>query len=249
MHTSEPGSLPLLLACWLGRVPYEQAWSWQRALVAARRAGTLPDVLLLLEHPPVYTLGRRGRAEHVLADAAEIAAAGAQVLWVDRGGDATFHGPGQLVGYPILDLRAWRTDTHAYVRALEAVLIAVLADYGVVGERDPGYTGVWVNGAKIAAIGVRIAGWVTSHGFALNVSTDLSAFARIVPCGIPDRPVTSLARELGQAPPLVEVAERAAVRLAEQFTRRLCWTAPTAAPLRPLLQSAAATALLGGGPS
>jgi lipoate-protein ligase B len=238
-----------LLACWLGRVPYQLAWDWQRALVAARRAGAIPDVLLLLEHPPVYTLGRRGRAEHVLADEAEIAAAGAQVLWVDRGGDATYHGPGQLVGYPILDLHAWRTDTHAYLRALEAALIAALADYGVVGERDPAYTGVWVNGAKIAAIGVRIAAWVTSHGFALNVSTDLSAFGRIVPCGIPNRPVTSLARELGQAPPLTAVAERVAVRLAEQFTRRLCWTAPTAAPLQPLLQTAAAADPPGGGRS
>ncbi|MBI4504406.1 MAG: lipoyl(octanoyl) transferase LipB [Chloroflexi bacterium] len=236
-----------LLAAWLGRVPYEEAWGWQRALVAARRAGAIPDVLLLLEHPPVYTLGRRGRAEHVLATPEEITSAGARVLWVDRGGDATFHGPGQLVGYPIVDLRTWRPDAHAYLRALEAALIAALADYGLAGEHDPAFTGVWVGGAKIAAIGVRIAGWVTSHGFALNVSTDLSYFSRIVPCGIPDRPVTSLERELGQAPPLAEVAEGVAQRLSEQLTRRLCWTSPTAGPLGPLLQSAAAVVPPAGG--
>lgn len=237
----------LLLACWLGCVPYEQAWGWQRALVAARRAGELPDVLLLLEHPPVYTLGRRGRPEHVLATPEEIAAAGAQVLWVDRGGDATYHGPGQVVGYPIVDLRAWRTDAHAYVRALEAALIAALADYGVAGEHDPAYTGVWVNRRKIAAIGVRIAAWVTSHGFALNVSTDLRAFDRIVPCGIPDRGVTSLERELGQAPPLISVAERVAWHLAAQLTRRLGWTSPTEAPLQPLLQNVPAVVPPAGG--
>lgn len=181
----------------LGLVSYDDAWELQRRLVALRQDGRVPDVLLLLEHPPVFTVGRAGRAEHLLLPEHEYERLGALVRWVDRGGDVTFHGPGQLVGYPVLDLRAWRTDSHAYLRAVEEVLVRVCFDFGVPARGSDRYTGVWVGDAKIAALGVKISRWVTSHGFALNVSTDLEWFEQIVPCGIVDRGVTSLSRCLG----------------------------------------------------
>ncbi len=185
--------------CDLGTVPYQEAWELQGRLVAARRRGLIGDLLLLLEHPPVYTLGRGGRAEHLLAPVEWLRRQGADVFEVDRGGDITFHGPGQLVGYPILDLTAWGRDLHRYLRNLEETLIRALAAFGVAAGRKAGYTGVWVDDRKIAAIGVKLnSGWITSHGFALNVSTDLSWFDHIVPCGIRDYGVTSLAAELGR---------------------------------------------------
>jgi lipoyl(octanoyl) transferase len=177
----------------LGTIGYRAAWDLQRRLVTERQAGHGQDTLLLLEHPRVYTLGRRADRSHVLLDDAELARRGIEVVEVDRGGDVTYHGPGQLVGYPILRLAGTRVVVD-YVRALEEVLLRTLAAFDVTGERSPGYTGVWVGDAKVAAIGVRVAsGGVSSHGFALNVTSDLDDFAGIVPCGIADRGVCSLA--------------------------------------------------------
>jgi lipoate-protein ligase B len=192
-------------------VPYTTAWDLQKQLVAARVAGEIPDTLLLLEHPHVYTLGRSGHAENVLLDEAALAAAGAELFWVDRGGDVTYHGPGQLVGYPIVHLARFGKDTHAHLRRIEEVLIGALAEFGLEGRRDPEYTGVWVGEEKIAAIGVRVSRWVTSHGFALNVDPDLTYFANIIPCGIRHKGVTSLARLLQRSVSRTE-AEAAVIR-------------------------------------
>jgi len=179
-----------------GRVPYDQALAWQRRLAAERVDKSLAhDVLLLLEHPPVITLGRGSHGEHLLETD------GIDVVEVERGGDVTFHGPGQLVGYPILDLTQHKQDLHWYLRTLEQVLIDALSTLGVPAERRAGYTGVWTSAGgarrKIASIGVHVKQWVTWHGFALNVSTDLSSFARIVPCGIDDVVMTSIEQETG----------------------------------------------------
>jgi lipoyl(octanoyl) transferase len=179
----------------LGLLQYGDALTLQRSLVEERRAGQIGDLLLLVEHPHVLTLGVRGDGgrSHVLVTDEALAARGIDVYETGRGGDITYHGPGQLVGYPILDLKPDRQDVHKYVRDLEEVLIRVAADYGFAADRVTGLTGVWVGRAKLAAIGVRISRWITSHGFALNVSTDLAGFDLIVPCGIADRGVTSLA--------------------------------------------------------
>jgi len=179
----------------LGRIGYGAALQLQRELVEKRKHGLIPDQFLLLEHPHVITLGRNGRPEHLLASPEALARAGIEFFHTDRGGDITYHGPGQVVGYPILDLREWRKDVVAYVRGLEQVIIEALAEFGLRGEREAGRTGVWVQGRKIAAIGVHVSRWVTSHGFAFNVSTDLGYFRYIVPCGL-TAPVTSMA-ELG----------------------------------------------------
>lgn len=195
----------------LGRLEYDAALAQQRALVEERRAGAVGDLLLLVEHPPVITLGARNRvsASHIVATPDELAEAGVSVHEAGRGGDVTYHGPGQLVGYPIIDLRPDRCDVHAYVRDLEESLIRALGQLGISGVRVPGLSGVWVGPAgreeKVAAIGVRISRWITSHGFALNVSTDLDHFKLIVPCGIADRGVTSIERLLGQPIPMREV--------------------------------------------
>ena len=188
----------------LGRMAYGPALELQQQLVAERKLGRIPDQLLLLEHPHVITLGRNGRLENLLADDQVLGRAGIAFHPTDRGGDITYHGPGQLVGYPILDLREWKRDVGAYVRSIEQAIIDTLADYGIAAGRIPKLTGVWVEERKIAAIGVHISRWVTSHGFALNVSTDLSYFQYIVPCGL-SRPVTSMAR-LGARATLAEVS-------------------------------------------
>ncbi|MBI4483839.1 MAG: lipoyl(octanoyl) transferase LipB [Acidobacteria bacterium] len=190
-----------------GRVDYPVAWAWQKRLVEQRLRGQIPDSLLLLEHPPVFTLGRSASPEHLLADEATLARLGISVFHIERGGDITYHGPGQIVGYPILDLSGHRKDVRWYVRQLEEVLIRALSDFGVHGERQDGRTGVWVGDEKVAAIGVRISRWVTMHGFALNVNTDLSYFRYIVPCGIRDRGVTSLQRCLGSDLALEKVGD------------------------------------------
>jgi lipoyl(octanoyl) transferase len=181
-------------------VSYPEALDLQHSLVKSRKAGEVPDQLLLLQHPPVITLGARTRSDrrHIVASAATLEQHGVTVLETGRGGDVTYHGPGQLVGYPILDLKPDRCDVHRYVRDLEQVLILAVAPFGVRAERVAGLTGVWVGREKLGAIGVRVSQWVTSHGFALNVNTNLSHFDFIVPCGIPDRGVTSLERLLGR---------------------------------------------------
>ena len=203
----------------LGRVPYGQGLDLQARLVADRQAGRIPDTLLLLEHDPVFTLGRNARAEHVLFPESELRARGFEVFETGRGGDVTFHGPGQVVGYPILDLSPDRCDVHRYVRDLEEVMIRTCADYGVTAGRVPGMTGTWVGDAKVGAIGVRIARWVTSHGFAFNVSADLAPFGLIVPCGLRGRGVTSLERVLGRAVGQDGVVDRLAAHVAAVFER------------------------------
>jgi len=175
-----------------GVVPYAEALEWQRALAQARIDGRQAnDVLLLLEHPAVVTLGRSSDVAHLLSRD------GVEVFETERGGDVTFHGPGQLVGYPIIDLSRHKPDLHWYLRTLEQALIGALAQLGISAERNPGYTGVWTGGRKIASIGIHVKQWVTWHGFALNISTDLSQFGRIVPCGIKGVEMTSVARETG----------------------------------------------------
>lgn len=205
----------------LGRVGYADGLALQRALVEDRRAGRVDDLLLLLEHPHVLTLGVRGDRgrSHILASQDLLDSRGVEVHETGRGGDITYHGPGQIVGYPIFDLRPDRCDVHRYVRDLEEVLIRVAADFGVTASRVEGLTGVWVGRDKLAAIGVRIARWITSHGFALNVSTDLDYFNLIVPCGIADRGVTSLSRLLGRPVDRVSVEDRIVVHFAAVFER------------------------------
>jgi lipoyl(octanoyl) transferase len=203
----------------LGRIAYARGLELQERLVRERQAGQIPDQLLLLEHDPVFTLGRNARAENVLFPAQELRARGFEVFETGRGGDVTYHGPGQVVGYPILDLSPDRRDVHRYVRDLEEVMIRTCADYGLSATRVAGLTGVWIGDEKIGAIGVRIARWVTSHGFAFNVATDLSAFDLIVPCGIRGRGVTSLERQLGQPVPILPVMDRLTAHVAGVFGR------------------------------
>lgn len=215
----------------LGIVPYSAALEIQARLVEDRRAGRVGDLLLLLQHPPVITLGVKARnGGNVRASRDALAARGVEVHEAGRGGDVTFHGPGQIVGYPILDLKPDRCDVHRYVRDLEEVMICTAAEFGVGAGRMPGLTGVWVGQDKLAAIGVRISRWITSHGFAFNVSTDLDYFALIVPCGIADRGVTSLARLLGR-PVEVEAVEDALARhFCVVFEREARVAAPAGAP-------------------
>ena|SRR5258706_10082043 len=204
----------------LGTVPYADGLAVQRALVEDRRAGKVGDLLLLVEHPHVLTLGVRGDGgrSHILATTDLLAARGIEVCETGRGGDITYHGPGQVVGYPIIDLRPDRCDVHRYVRDLEEVLIRVAADYSIAAVREKGLTGIWVGNQKLAAIGVRISRWITSHGFALNLTTDLDYFSLIVPCGIADRGVTSLA-QLGCVVDRSEIEGRIASRFCEVFDR------------------------------
>src|SRR3954463_1527142 len=193
---------------WLGRVSYAEAVEMQHAARAALKAGTGPERFLLLEHPHVYTLGRNASAEDVLAGPEGLAARGVEVVECDRGGQVTYHGPGQLVGYPIVNLSPDRRDIRRYVRDLQEVLIRPLAGYGIAAEPRDGQEliGVWVGEEKIASIGVHLSRWITTHGFALNVATDLSYFAGIIPCGLKAIRMTSIERLLGTAPPLAGVA-------------------------------------------
>jgi lipoyl(octanoyl) transferase len=214
---------------------YQDAWDWQCHLVAERSAGRCGDTLLLLQHPPTITMGRKARREHVLSSNDELARQGVALVACNRGGDVTYHAPGQLVGYPILKLSKYGGGLGRYLRGLEETIIRVLASYGIASGRVPGLTGVWVNSAsatssatpptdaadydaKVAAIGVHLsASGITSHGFALNVAPDLRGFAHIVPCGIQNRQVTSIQRLLGSAPSLDAVAARVIACFAEEF--------------------------------
>jgi lipoyl(octanoyl) transferase len=191
----------------------------QNRLAEERRHGRIPDALVLLQHPHVLTLGARGDGgrSNILATPARLEQLGVTVVETGRGGDVTYHGPGQLVGYPILDLQPDRCDVHRYVRDVEEVLIRALAEYGISAGRIKGLTGVWVGAEKVAAIGIRISRWITSHGFALNVSTDLDYFRLIVPCGISDRGVTSIEKLLGRPVPMEEVESRVAAHFCEVF--------------------------------
>ena len=196
-----------------GVVPYAEALDWQRSLAQARIERRIPhDMLLLLEHPPVVTLGRNSQAAHLLRPA------GVAVFEVERGGDVTFHGPGQLVGYPIIDLTNYKQDLHWYLRTLEQSLIGALGILGIPAERNPGFTGVWTKGRKIASIGVHVKKWVTWHGFALNVTTDLAEFQRIVPCGIAGVEMTSVEREGGRGKGEGSLWDESVAAVVEAFT-------------------------------
>ncbi len=209
-----------LRARWLGTLEYGEGLRMQEALVRERRAGSISDQLLLLEHPHVITLGTSADPGHVLADEAQRRLMGISLFETGRGGDVTYHGPGQLVGYPILDLKPDRRDLHRYIRDIEESLIRALAGFGITAGRREGLTGVWVGDEKIAAIGVRVSsGWITSHGFALNVDPDLRYFGAIVPCGIRDHGVTSMARCGAEGLTPQDVARPVAASFAEVFGR------------------------------
>jgi lipoyl(octanoyl) transferase len=205
----------------LGLVPYADGLELQRRLVEERKADQIPDTLLLLQHPHVLTVGvKKDGRSHILASPERLTSLGVDVFETGRGGDVTYHGPGQLVGYPILNLDPDRRDVHRYVRDLEEVMIRVCADYGLEAGRVKGFSGAWIADEKIGAIGVRISRWITSHGFAFNVATDIDFFNLIVPCGIADKGVTSLASRLGRAPAMSEVEDRFIAQFESVFERR-----------------------------
>ncbi len=233
--SNEMSVFPPLRSAWLGKVNYSEALALQRSLFDRRKVGTAPDTLLMLEHDPVYTLGRRGDRADIIADAASLKAIGAEVIETDRGGEVTYHGPGQLVMYPVISIRAAELGPVTYVRILEQVVIDTLRHYRVSGHRVVGKTGVWVGGEpgakppsgenpagrKIAAMGVRVSGGVAMHGLALNVSTDLTHFSHIVPCGMPELSVTSIEQETGAPASVSEVSGIAAARLGELLQRSI----------------------------
>lgn len=224
--------MPTLDVRRLGVVPYGEGLALQQQLVEQRRAGDIPDTLLLLQHPHVLTVGvKKDGRRHIVAGAAQLERLGVEVFETGRGGDVTYHGPGQIVGYPIINLDPDRRDVHRYVRDLEEMMIRVCADYGVSADRLAGFSGAWVSHPtrgleKIGAIGVRISRWITSHGFAFNVTTDLDFFNLIVPCGISDRGVTSLSRASGRSPALPEVEDHL-VRQFEAVFGRTASPAPS----------------------
>ena len=218
LHQSDRGVTDRALQVeYLGRRAYGEVLELQRAVAADRIAGSRPDTLLLVEHEPVVTLGRSTKREHLLLSEQALAARGVELFDIERGGDVTFHGPGQLVGYPIFDLQQHKPDLHWYLRQVEQALIDTLATYDITGQRVEKYTGVWVDDRKIASIGVHARSWVTWHGFALNVSTDLSYFDMMVPCGIPQVTMTSISRELGRAVSLEEVVDRVTTTFTSVF--------------------------------
>ena len=194
-----------LLSIHIGRSRFTETWKLQKSLLELRQAGVIGDLILLTEHEHVYTLGKSADDNHLLASQDELKIDGIEVFHIDRGGDITYHGPGQIVGYPIIDLNRRKPDIHFYLRSLEETIIAALRKFGIQGTREEGLTGVWVDGEKIAAIGVKVSRWVTMHGFALNVNTDLARFGRIIPCGIFNKGVTSLEKILKKKIPLEDV--------------------------------------------
>lgn len=212
-----------MLFCKLGTVRYAQALELQRDLQAKRIAGDIDDVVLLLEHEPVVTLGRSAAERNVIAPKAVLDARGVEVHEVGRGGDVTYHGPGQLVGYPIIDLKPNRRDVRKYVWSLEETMLRTCADFGLTASRIQGMNGTWIDDRKVGAVGVRISRWVTMHGFALNANTDLSHFDWIVPCGIEDKQVTSLSRELDRDVPVNAVVEHVARHFAALYDAPVAW--------------------------
>lgn len=211
-------NLNLITVCNIGRTRYADAWKLQQKLWSLRNDRALGDVLLYTEHEHVYTIGKGGDSDHLLASGSELKDGGVDFFEIDRGGDVTYHGPGQVVGYPILDLNNYAPDIHKYLRNLEEVIILALRSFGIEGSREEGYTGVWVKGEKVAAIGVKVSRWITMHGFALNVNTDLSRFGRIIPCGIFHKGVTSMQAILGTAIPLGEVEQHLNAGFATVFS-------------------------------
>lgn len=199
------GDMRELLVVNIGRTKYADAWELQKKVFSARLARRIGDVLLLTEHEHVYTLGKAADENHLLAKNEELSRDGVDVFWIDRGGDVTYHGPGQVVGYLIIDLNQYGADIHRYLRDIEEAIIKTLKDYGIPAGREPEYTGVWVKDEKIAAIGVKVSKWITMHGFALNVNTDLSLYDRIIPCGIFHKGVTKLQSLMNREVPLTDV--------------------------------------------
>ena len=191
----------------LGLIDYKEAWDLQKHTFELRHQKKIPDIIYLLEHPHTYTLGKVADEKNLVGSKEYLDKKKISVYNIDRGGDITYHGPGQIVGYPIINLNEWQNDTHKYLRALEEVIIRTCGHYGIKGIRDPKYTGVWIENRKIAAIGVKISRWITMHGFAFNINTDLSLFTGIIPCGIVDKEVTSLQKELSRSVSISEVKE------------------------------------------
>lgn len=210
-----------LLVVKLGRTKYRYAWDLQKRVFSARLERHIGDVLLLTEHDHVYTFGKGADENHLLAKADELATKGVDVFWIDRGGDITYHGPGQVVGYPILDLNGHKSDIHWYLRQIEEAIISVLAEYDISSGREPEFTGVWVKSEKIAAIGVKVSKWMTMHGFALNVKTDLSFFDRIIPCGIFHKGVTTIQNILQREIDIEEVYTLVTKHFARLFHREI----------------------------
>ncbi len=200
--------------CDLGLVDYKEAWDLQKKIFELRRGNQVPDTFFMLQHPHTYTLGKVADKSNLLSSEEQLKDAGVSVYEIDRGGDITYHGPGQIVGYPIISLSGWKEDTHLYLRSLEEVIIQTLSSYGIESERNPKYTGVWIGDRKIAAIGIKVSRWITMHGFAFNINTDLSFFNGIIPCGIKEKEVTSLQKELGREIDIEEVKNI----LLEKFT-------------------------------
>ena len=198
----------ILTYCSLNFIGYKEAWDLQHELLQQRKDKKINDVFLMLEHPHTYTLGKTADKNNLVGSKEYLEKNKISIFEIDRGGDITYHGPGQLVGYPIISLNEWQNDTHKYLRALEEVLILTCKDYGLETGRKEKYTGVWIENRKIAAIGIKISNWISMHGFAFNVNTDLSLFNGIIPCGISDKEVTSLAKELGREISLPEVKEK-----------------------------------------
>ncbi len=200
--------------CDLGLVDYKEAWDLQKKIFELRRGNQIPDTFFMLQHPHTYTLGKVADKSNLLSSEEQLKDAGVSVYEIDRGGDITYHGPGQIVGYPIISLSGWKEDTHLYLRSLEEVIILTLSVYGIESGRNPKYTGVWIGDRKIAAIGIKVSRWITMHGFAFNINTDLSFFNGIIPCGIKEKEVTSLQKELGREIDIEEVKNI----LLEKFT-------------------------------
>jgi lipoyl(octanoyl) transferase len=214
--------IPLLISN-LGHTRYADAWKLQQEVWTLRHAKGIQDILLFTEHEHVYTLGKSTDDNHLLASERELKISGTDVFHIDRGGDITYHGPGQIVGYPIIDLNNYFLDIHRYLRSLEEVIIRTIAAYGILGQREKGMTGVWVNNEKIAAIGVKVSRWVTMHGFALNVNTDLSKFDRIIPCGIFHKGVTSMQRTMDRDVSIESVQEAIVESFAAVFECQPSW--------------------------
>jgi len=217
MKTASPDKKMKCLVYWLGSIGYQDAYHMQRKLFRERLNGRIPDTLLLLEHPPTITIGKSGKLENILVSREQLAQKGISLVFIDRGGDVTYHGPGQLVGYPIFDLRERGRDAHRYIRNLEEAIIRTLNGFSIKSGRDHGHAGVWVADDEIAAIGLSLSKWITMHGFALNVNTDLSLFSLINPCGFTNRSATSISRLLGRVIPMDEVKEQLLAHFAEVF--------------------------------
>lgn len=218
MQTVKQSTFRIFTSFDLGKMDYEKTWDLQKELHQRRKENSISDILLFVEHPHTYTLGKTAKKGNLISSEKYLNEKGIAVFEIDRGGDITYHGPGQLVGYPIISLTEWKQDTHKYLRAIEEVIIRVCREYGLTTGRNENYTGVWIEDRKIAAIGIKVSNWITMHGFAFNVNPDLSLFKGIIPCGIQDKDVTSLEKELNKKIDMNEVKELILKHFAEVFS-------------------------------